>query len=225
MSRKIPSQFFLFCNERYGARYEQVYRDYFSNSNTEYWIVRSAKRNYHNNEFYLIAQKILHKIVLFQKNRKSRPNRILYIENVNHKHFMKYIKQDAAGIVAGFNQIFHAPIISRFSSLYNFHPSILPYYRGPVPSYWCLQLHEKKTGITLHHINSEIDAGNILWQEVAAINSDDSPESLDKRLSEIGSKALKNLLEHFCEGKPFLQNHINADLIYRHKIGYRSFPK
>jgi len=45
---------------------------------------------------------------------------------------------------------------------YNFHPGILPYYRGAGAFTWSILNEEKTTGITLHEIDKDIDTGPII---------------------------------------------------------------
>ena len=45
---------------------------------------------------------------------------------------------------------------------YNFHPGILPYYRGSGAFSWSIINEESKTGITLHEIDEDIDTGPII---------------------------------------------------------------
>ena len=47
----------------------------------------------------------------------------------------------------------------------NIHPSLLPFYRGPVPTAWALINREKYTGVTIHKLNEKIDGGDILFQK------------------------------------------------------------
>ncbi len=46
----------------------------------------------------------------------------------------------------------------------NIHPSLLPKYRGPSPTYWVIKNREKVTGLTCHFIDNGIDTGNIISQ-------------------------------------------------------------
>ena len=45
---------------------------------------------------------------------------------------------------------------------YNFHPGILPQYRGAGAFSWAILNGEKETGITLHEIDGDIDHGPII---------------------------------------------------------------
>lgn len=46
----------------------------------------------------------------------------------------------------------------------NVHPSLLPRWRGPAPIQWTIYAGDTETGITLHKLVKEIDAGDILYQ-------------------------------------------------------------
>lgn len=46
----------------------------------------------------------------------------------------------------------------------NIHPSLLPKYRGSVPTFWALLNNEKEIGVTMHYIDRGIDSGDIIVQ-------------------------------------------------------------
>ena len=46
----------------------------------------------------------------------------------------------------------------------NIHPSLLPQYRGPMPTFWMRYYGEKLTGYTVHRMTEKIDQGAILDQ-------------------------------------------------------------
>ena len=46
----------------------------------------------------------------------------------------------------------------------NIHPSMLPKYRGPTPTFWALYHDESETGVTIHGMTADIDHGPILAQ-------------------------------------------------------------
>ena len=66
---------------------------------------------------------------------------------------------------------------------FNFHPSLLPNYKGCFSSAWTIINKENKTGITFHEMVEEIDAGNILFQEEVLIDSEDTAYSLYNKLA------------------------------------------
>ncbi len=64
---------------------------------------------------------------------------------------------------------------------YNFHPGILPNYRGSGAYSWCLINKEKTTGVTLHEIDPDIDHGGIIHIERTGVLSSDTAETLFNR--------------------------------------------
>jgi methionyl-tRNA formyltransferase len=68
----------------------------------------------------------------------------------------------------------------------NLHGSLLPAYRGRAPLNWVLVNGETRTGVTLHHMTSEADAGDIVAQEPLDIHPDDTALTLYGRMVKAG---------------------------------------
>jgi len=68
----------------------------------------------------------------------------------------------------------------------NLHGSLLPAYRGRAPLNWVLVNGETRTGVTLHHMTVEADAGDIVAQEPIDILPDDTALTLYGRMVKIG---------------------------------------
>lgn len=64
---------------------------------------------------------------------------------------------------------------------YNFHQSLLPKHRGPIPLVFSILQNELETGVTLHRIRKEFDKGEIYAQEKVAITKDATYISLNLR--------------------------------------------
>ena len=64
---------------------------------------------------------------------------------------------------------------------YNFHPGVLPDYRGSGAYSWALINREPITGVTLHEVDKDIDHGIIIKVEHVAILPTDTAESLFQR--------------------------------------------
>src|SRR5262249_40852501 len=60
----------------------------------------------------------------------------------------------------------------------NLHGSLLPAYRGRAPLNWVLVNGEARTGVTLHHMTTVADAGDIVAQRPIAIEPDDTAFTL-----------------------------------------------
>ena len=82
------------------------------------------------------------------------------------------------GILLWWPNIIHEPLISLpCRGFVNTHPSLLPYNRGKHPNFWSI-VTETPFGVTLHKVDSGIDTGMILAQQVIPISWTDTGESL-----------------------------------------------
>gem|GEM_PF-2076800 len=81
----------------------------------------------------------------------------------------------------------------------NIHPSILPEYKGPAPIFWQWRNGETTFGVTLHHLNSNLDEGDIVSQTTIQLENGTSGEESNKILSKLGSNLLIESLQkhHF----------------------------
>lgn len=68
----------------------------------------------------------------------------------------------------------------------NLHGSLLPAYRGRAPVNWVLVNGEPRTGVTLHHMTAEADAGDIVAQEPIEIDPHDTALTLYRRIVKVG---------------------------------------
>lgn len=157
--------------------------------------------------------------------RKKHGISVCIEKNINALSFQRQIGPKDKGLVAGFDQIFKADLIQRFDSLVNMHASILPYYRGPIPTYWKLKNAEKMTGITLHKVAPEIDAGEIIYQTSINIDPEIKEFVLRKQLWKLARKPAERWMRHCLTGEHFERRVLNADQIYRVKAGYQSYPQ
>ncbi|OGK91477.1 MAG: hypothetical protein A2X36_02545 [Elusimicrobia bacterium GWA2_69_24] len=68
----------------------------------------------------------------------------------------------------------------------NLHGSLLPAYRGRAPVNWALVNGERLTGVTLHHMTAEADAGDIVAQRPVDIALEDTAPALYDKLVTAG---------------------------------------
>jgi len=61
---------------------------------------------------------------------------------------------------------------------YNFHPGILPHYRGSGTCSWVIINGEKEAGVTLHQIDPGIDTGPLIHIDTFPINEKSTAESI-----------------------------------------------
>ncbi|MFQ5852179.1 MAG: formyltransferase [Candidatus Binatia bacterium] len=65
----------------------------------------------------------------------------------------------------------------------NLHGSLLPRYRGRCPVNWVLINGETETGVTLHYMIEQADAGDIVAQKAVRIDLEDTALSLFRKLT------------------------------------------
>lgn len=93
-------------------------------------------------------------------------------------------------VLAGFMCILSRSFTSRYSDrIINVHPSLIPSFCGK--GFYGLHVHEaalergvKLTGATVHFVNEIPDGGRIIAQKAVAIEENDTPETLQKRVME-----------------------------------------
>jgi methionyl-tRNA formyltransferase len=68
----------------------------------------------------------------------------------------------------------------------NVHGSLLPAYRGRAPVNWVLVNGESRTGVTLHHMTPEADAGDVVAQVPVDIEREDTALTLYGRIVTAG---------------------------------------
>jgi methionyl-tRNA formyltransferase len=98
-------------------------------------------------------------------------------DSVNTPVWTSRIRTMAPDIIFSFSfrnmireEILQIPRLGAF----NMHESLLPKYRGRSPINWAVLHGERETGATLHHMESRIDAGDIVDQQAVPIGPDDT---------------------------------------------------
>ena len=94
-----------------------------------------------------------------------------------------------------------------FQEYADVHPSLIPAFCGA--GYYGLRVHEaalergvKLTGATVHFVNEVADDGPIILQQAVAVEPDDTPETLQKRVMEQAEwKILPRAVSLFCNGQ------------------------
>ena len=78
----------------------------------------------------------------------------------------------------------------------NFHPSLLPNYKGLGPVFQAHAHDEKEIGFSFHYINEGIDEGNIIMQKKIKIQKNDSVSRLTISAHVLGGIELLSLIKN-----------------------------
>ena len=76
--------------------------------------------------------------------------------------FIKSLEADLILIIAGNQIIKKQTLDSTKFGVFNVHSSLLPNYKGLMPTFWVLKNQESKTGVTLYQLTEGIDDGPII---------------------------------------------------------------
>jgi len=77
----------------------------------------------------------------------------------------------------------------------NLHGSLLPDYRGVMPSFWVLANGEKEAGSTLFFVNEKIDAGDVLVQRKFPIRECDTLDSFIRHSKQTGAEMVLEAID------------------------------
>ena len=116
-------------------------------------------------------------------------------------------------VLAGFLTIIDEQVYNKFpNKILNVHPALIPSFCGK--GFYGLKVHEaalekgvKVSGATVHIVTPECDAGPIVLQKAVAVNQNDTPEILQRRIMEEAEwKILPEAVKLFCDGRITVEN-------------------
>lgn len=115
-------------------------------------------------------------------------------------------------VLAGYLSILDGEILKEFNNkIINIHPSLIPAFCGS--GMYGLKVHEaviksgvKFSGCTVHYVNSEVDGGAILLQDIVPVYFEDDAKSLQKRILEKEHILLPKAIKLISEGKVEIVN-------------------
>ncbi|MCR4880732.1 MAG: methionyl-tRNA formyltransferase [bacterium] len=122
---------------------------------------------------------------------ENRLNHIPNNKNFKDETLLKTVRELAPDIafVCSYNYLLPKELyeIPKLGTL-NFHPSLLPDYRGANPYFHAINNGETKTGITMHFLDEGFDTGDIVEQIEVPIYDNDTMGSLFSRQNELTGK-------------------------------------
>jgi len=110
-------------------------------------------------------------------------------------------------ILAGFLWLLPENLIAGFPGrIVNIHPALLPKYGGK--GMYGMRVHQsviengdKESGITIHHVNSEYDRGDIIFQSRCPVLPSDTAETLAHRVHALEYEFFPAIIEKLILGK------------------------
>ena len=111
-------------------------------------------------------------------------------------------------VLAGFMVILTEEMVRAYpNAILNVHPALIPSFCGE--GYYGLHVHEKAleygvkvSGATVHFVSEECDGGPIVLQRAVAVEENDTPETLQRRIMEQAEWViLPRAVSLFCQGR------------------------
>lgn len=105
------------------------------------------------------------------------------------------------GIVYSYDKILKKDFLDLFQGqIYNIHGALLPKYRGANVLNWVLINDEEKTGVTIHVMLPELDAGAIVMQKEILIDECDTAVTLQNKMNLVTVELLHMFFSKFLSG-------------------------
>lgn len=101
---------------------------------------------------------------------------------------------------------------------FNLHPSLLPAYRGPVPVYWQLADHVRESGVSLHRMTPDLDAGPVVGQRAVRLPEACGVEEAADLLARAGTAVILEVLTQLAQGT------LEEQAQDESRASYRGFP-
>jgi UDP-4-amino-4-deoxy-L-arabinose formyltransferase/UDP-glucuronic acid dehydrogenase (UDP-4-keto-hexauronic acid decarboxylating) len=124
-------------------------------------------------------------------------------QDINHPMWVQRIRELSPDILFSFyyRKIVKSSILEiPAHGCFNLHGSLLPRYRGRCPINWAIINGETETGVTLHHMTTRADAGDIVRQEKVSIDAQDTAKALNDKLTAASIVMLDKILPMIKEG-------------------------
>lgn len=129
-------------------------------------------------------------------NGKDKEEVDIELENVLDNYDIDLI------ILAGYLKLIGEKLINKYTII-NTHPSLLPKFGGK--GMYGMNVHkavveakEEFSGPTIHYVNNKYDEGNIISQTKVKLSSNETPESLAKKVQNVEKIQLINVLKKFA---------------------------
>ena len=126
------------------------------------------------------------------------------LENYSDK-FIEFLKVEHIDLIilAGFLVKIPESFVKAFpDKIINLHPSLLPKYGGK--GMYGMNVHkaviengETESGITIHFVNEDYDKGKIIIQAKCKVDSNETAESLSKKIQQLEFEYLPKAVEQF----------------------------
>lgn len=132
-------------------------------------------------------------------DRKSFPSAAVFEEMI-----MKFINQNHIDwiILAGFMRILSPEFVRRYEGrIINIHPSYLPAFPGAHAIRDAFEAKVQETGVTVHFVTPEVDAGPVILQRKVQVLPEETLETLEAKVHAVEYKIYPEALRLVLSGQ------------------------
>ena len=138
--------------------------------------------------------------------------------NQEEYEYLKDIDADMCLVIA-YGQIIPESFLNLTKKGFiNIHASLLPKYRGAAPIQRAIMNLEKKTGISIMKINSQLDEGPVCKSYEIDIDEKDSSDDLSEKLSDLAVEKILDDIDDILDDKAKFKNQDHSKATYAKKI-------
>ena len=138
--------------------------------------------------------------------------------NQEEYEYLKDIDADMCLVIA-YGQIIPESFLNLTKKGFiNIHASLLPKYRGAAPIQRAIMKLEKKTGISIMKINSQLDEGPVCKSYEIDINEKDSSDDLSEKLSDLAVEKILDDIDDILDDKAKFKDQDHSKATYAKKI-------
>ncbi len=104
--------------------------------------------------------------------------------------------------LAGYMRLLLPSFIKRYKNkILNIHPALLPSFKGMHAIKDALSYGVKQTGVTVHFVDEDMDAGPVILQEPIIVEDSDTEERLSIKIHELEHRLYPKCVKLLVEGK------------------------
>ena len=113
------------------------------------------------------------------------------------------VEAHGVGLVvgAGYMRVLSPVFLERFPAVLNVHPSLLPTFKGLRAVRRALDAGVQETGVSVHFMVEEVDAGPVVAREAVPVMPDDTEETLLERLHPVEHRLLVGAVADYFSGR------------------------
>ena len=138
--------------------------------------------------------------------------------NQEEYEYLKDIDADMCLVIA-YGQIIPESFLNLTKKGFiNIHASLLPKYRGAAPIQRAIMNLEKKTGISIMKINSQLDEGPVCKSYEIDIDEKDSSDDLSEKLSDLAVEKILDDIDDILDDKAKFKDQDHSEATYAKKI-------